>query len=216
MTTTKKQGAGRPKSEEKKEQILKAASTLFLECGFASTSMDLVANRAGVSKQTVYSHFENKDRLYVAVIEGKCSQYCFDEDNLQLNPEDLETSLKHLGHQFIKLLSDPEVIATYKALIGDIGNNPHIAELFYSAGSRRGRKILADYFVLQERYPIPQDVAEKVSILFFSTLKGEFHIRNLLGLTSEYPPHYFKQHVNQVVEWILLCLAHESNKLSKQ
>lgn len=212
MTTTKKQGAGRPKSEVKKEQILKAASALFLECGFASTSMDLVANRAGVSKQTVYSHFENKDTLYVAVIEGKCSQYCFNEDNLQLNPDALETSLKHLGHQFIKLLSDPEVIATYKALIGDVTSNHHIAELFYNAGSRRGRKILTDFLVQQKMHPIPAEIAAKISILFYSALKGEFHIRNLLGLASSYPEDYFEQHVNQVIEWVMLCLAHESQK----
>ena len=63
--------AGRPKSDLKRQSILEAAAGLFLEHGFSQTSMDLVANTAGVSKQTVYSHFNNKDALFSAVIELK-------------------------------------------------------------------------------------------------------------------------------------------------
>lgn len=212
MATSKKQGAGRPKSEEKRCKIMKAASALFLECGFASTSMDLVASRAGVSKQTVYSHFDNKDSLYVAVIEDKCSQYCFDEEILTMDASHFENSLNRLGHQFIQLLSDPEVIATYKALIGGVNTNQHISELFYTAGSRRGRKILSDFLTTQQKYPISTACAEKVSILFFSALKGEFHIKNLLGLDTQDDAKQFSQHVDQVVEWVMLCLKHESSK----
>ncbi len=212
MATSKKQGAGRPKSEEKRRQIMQAASALFLECGFASTSMDLVASRAGVSKQTVYSHFDNKDSLYVAVIENKCSQYSFDDEIIELDAEHFEKSLNHLGQQFIRLLSDPEVIATYKALIGGVNTNQHIAELFYNAGSRRGRKILSDFLITQQTYPIPESCAEKVSILFFSALKGEYHIKNLLGLSTEKDMEHFEAHVEQVVSWVMLCLQHESAK----
>ena len=210
MATPKKQGAGRPKSEEKRCQIMQAASALFLECGFASTSMDLVASRAGVSKQTVYSHFNNKDALYVAVIEDKCSQYCFDEEILNMDASHFEKSLNKLGHQFIKLLSDPEVIATYKALIGGVNTNQHISELFYDTGSRRGRKILSDFLKAQHTYPVSTQYAEKVSTLFFSALKGEFHIKNLLGLSTKEDSENLDQHVEQVVEWVMLCLKHET------
>ena len=51
----------RSKSESKRKQILDAATILFTEQGYSSTSMDLIAKNANVSKQTVYSHFGNKD-----------------------------------------------------------------------------------------------------------------------------------------------------------
>ena len=70
--------AGRPKSEAKAEAILHAASELFLSQGFQGTSMDAVAKRAGVSKQTVYSHFANKEELFKACIGAKVAGYGFD------------------------------------------------------------------------------------------------------------------------------------------
>ena len=60
------------RSEQKRLQILEAAMELFCGQGFPNTSMDEVAKLAGVSKQTVYSHFGSKDELFVASIESRC------------------------------------------------------------------------------------------------------------------------------------------------
>lgn len=60
------------RSEQKKQQVLVAAIDLFCRQGFPHTSMDEVAKQAGVSKQTVYSHYGSKDDLFVAAIESKC------------------------------------------------------------------------------------------------------------------------------------------------
>ncbi len=54
-------------SEQKRAAILQAAKEEFLSQGFRTTSMDRVAERAGVSKRTVYNHFENKEVLFRAV-----------------------------------------------------------------------------------------------------------------------------------------------------
>ncbi len=58
--TSPKIKSGRPKSAEKRKNMLAAA-----ELGYSATTMDLVAAKANVSKQTVYSHFKNKDDAYV-------------------------------------------------------------------------------------------------------------------------------------------------------
>lgn len=46
-----------------KEDILKTAAELFLTYGFKSVTMDDIANAMGMSKKTVYQHFENKNIL---------------------------------------------------------------------------------------------------------------------------------------------------------
>ena len=53
----------------KREQILQGATRVFLQHGYAGTSMDRVAAEAGVSKQTIYSHFQDKEGLFTALIE---------------------------------------------------------------------------------------------------------------------------------------------------
>jgi AcrR family transcriptional regulator len=57
------------RGEALRDHILWTAKTLFLETGFERASMDEIANRAKTSKRSVYSHFENKEKLFLAVIE---------------------------------------------------------------------------------------------------------------------------------------------------
>ncbi len=51
-----------------REHILYVAKDAFLEMGFERTAMEVIAVRAGTSKRTLYAHFENKEKLYLAVI----------------------------------------------------------------------------------------------------------------------------------------------------
>ena len=46
-----------------KEKILKKATDMFLSYGFKSVTMDDIANKMGISKKTIYTHFENKTKL---------------------------------------------------------------------------------------------------------------------------------------------------------
>lgn len=52
-----------------REHILWTAKDVFLEVGFERTSMDVLAARAETSKRTLYAHFENKDALFLAVVD---------------------------------------------------------------------------------------------------------------------------------------------------
>jgi TetR/AcrR family transcriptional repressor of mexJK operon len=126
----------RSKSEEKRKQIIEAATQLFSELGFAQTSMDKIAKKAGVSKQTVYSHFGNKDELFVGAISRKCISY-----NLRglVNDKlgDPQSALTALGLSFIDMIMTPEVVATHRTCIGESESYPHVSQLFYKAGPER-------------------------------------------------------------------------------
>ena len=126
---------GRPKSEEKRAAIEQAASELFLTRGLKGTSMDAVAERAGVSKQTVYSHFDSKEELFRPCIKSKIASYGFAES---APPEgvDLARALHHVAQQFLNLLFDEEVVAIYRTVIGESVSYQKIAELFYDTGPR--------------------------------------------------------------------------------
>ncbi|MBS1166636.1 MAG: TetR/AcrR family transcriptional regulator, partial [Proteobacteria bacterium] len=50
------------------ERIFEAARRLFLSRGFSETSMEAIAQEAGVSKATLYSHYGSRDELFAAVI----------------------------------------------------------------------------------------------------------------------------------------------------
>src|SRR5262245_66258653 len=62
------------RSDAKRDAILRGAKAVFLKHGFESTSMDVVALRAGVSKMTVYRHFGSKEALFAGVITNLCER----------------------------------------------------------------------------------------------------------------------------------------------
>src|SRR5919106_6413628 len=62
------------RTPRKRRAILAAATEVFLQHGYLGASMDEVAAKAGVSKQTVYKQFENKERLFAEIVLGTSDQ----------------------------------------------------------------------------------------------------------------------------------------------
>lgn len=202
---------GRPKSVEKRNQILEAASDLLLQNGFSATSMDMVAKKAGVSKQTVYSHYNNKDALFTAVIEKKCREYQMDEEHMQTGDYSAQQVLFTVGDQFVQLLMDPSVIAMYRLVIGEVTSNPHVAELFYQAGPQQAMDVLSSFMQAHPELNLPKTQADYWTNAFFNLLKGEFHMRTMLGLPYVMSDQQRHADVRKTVEQTL-TLIHNSLK----
>jgi len=60
---------GRLPRGERREQLLEAASEMFVDRGYHATGMDEIAEHAGVSKPVLYQHFSSKLDLYLAVLQ---------------------------------------------------------------------------------------------------------------------------------------------------
>lgn len=203
INCTKPAKAGRPKSVEKQQQILSSASDLFIEKGYSATSMDMVAKHAGVSKQTVYSHYKNKDVLFTAVIDNKCTEYQFDSEHIDNPAINLKTTLRNVANQFVELLQDKGVIGMYRVVIGEVGSNPHVAELFYQAGPQKTIDALCHYLCHSEELSLTQEQSYYWTIHFFNLLKGEFHMRSLLGLDYQVSESQQTAEVDNVVNLFL-------------
>jgi TetR/AcrR family transcriptional repressor of mexJK operon len=130
----KRGGPGRPRDLAKLEAILDAAYALFLERGVAATTMDAVADRACVSKMTVYANFQDKPALLSAVFERRIKvMHLLD---LPVGP-DLESSIEHLikvGETVVAIATQPEVIRMTRLLAEGADQQPQLAATFYTAG----------------------------------------------------------------------------------
>ncbi len=62
------------RTDRKRQAILDAATAVFLQHGFLGTSMDEVAARAAVSKQTVYKQFASKEALFIGMVRNMTDQ----------------------------------------------------------------------------------------------------------------------------------------------
>ena len=174
--------AGRPKSSEKRKQILLSATELLLKHGYSKASMSAVAEHSGVSKQTIYSHFANKDALYNAVIKTKCEEYRLEDSSICIETQALVDILALIGVRFIQLLNDKNVIAMYKVVISHSTSSSHEAKLFYDAGPLHSIDMVVRLLMAHKSSRLNAEQAREVALDFFNLLKGDFHMKSLLHL----------------------------------
>ncbi|NBD31436.1 MAG: TetR family transcriptional regulator [Cyanobacteria bacterium] len=120
--------------DQRREAILKAATDLFLEQGYDRTSLEQIIERAGGSRRTIYQHFGNKEGLFVAVVEAILEHLLerLSMLNWQQNPP--EEALVEAGTAFVKALTAPETLATFRMLLTEITRFPHLGETFFRNG----------------------------------------------------------------------------------
>jgi TetR/AcrR family transcriptional repressor of mexJK operon len=129
-----RRGRGRPRDLEKRQAILDAANALFLERGIAATTIEAVAERAAVSKMTVYGHFQDKPALLHAVFERTIETIHL--PNLSVG-SDLTSSVERLigfGERLVSFLTRPEIIRTGRLMAASADEYPVLAAAFYAAG----------------------------------------------------------------------------------
>ncbi|MEH7379983.1 TetR/AcrR family transcriptional regulator [Bacillus sp. JJ1533] len=127
------------RSQKKKEQIHDAAKELFLQNGFSATSMDMVRERAGVSKQTLYVYYSSKEELLTDVINQLISVISQEEFSSFMNQlslssqEEVENALNMIGQRLIDHLMKKEYIGLARVIITEISRFPHLGILFQEA-----------------------------------------------------------------------------------
>lgn len=168
---------GRVKSEEKRLNVLEAATELFIDFGYAGVSMDQIAERAGVSKQTLYSHFGAKADLFVSAIEHKCIQYELSADFI-LDEKPVKDVLLSLAQHLIALLLSPEGVKMHRLCCTEAEQHPEVSTLFYDAGPSYLIDILANYLERQNQAGLLQiEDTRFASCQFLFMVKGETQMR---------------------------------------
>ncbi len=181
---------------------MNAAGERFLASGFQGTSMDEVAQRAGVSKQTVYSHFASKEALFKACIRAKVAGYGFDETT-EVDDSDPRAALLTLTRRFVDLLFDPEVIAMHRLVMAESASQPRIAELFFDSGPRRTEAAVCAFLKAQAakgRLQIDQGHLLYAAMQLLSTAVGMDQLRLWLGLRESVAQDELETHLQRVVD----------------
>ncbi len=116
-------------TNQKREQILQGAMQVFLQSGYAGTSMDRVAAEAGVAKQTIYSHFQDKEGLFKALME----QITLDRFRSVFSLEDFAgdpaVRLRQLAETYLTKVADQNYLSITRIIIGESERFPELARL---------------------------------------------------------------------------------------
>jgi AcrR family transcriptional regulator len=136
-------------STRKRTAIVGAATTTFLHKGYLGTSMDEIAALAGVSKQTVYKHFADKERLFSEVVISTVNEASdpVHAEVLELRDSgDLAADLRDLARRQLTLVLQPKLMQLRRLVIAESARFPELGRAFYQQGPGRTITALAATF----------------------------------------------------------------------
>jgi AcrR family transcriptional regulator len=123
----------RSRSAEKTAAILEGAIRVFLEQGYVGTTMDRVAIAAGVSKPTLYSHFQDKEGLFNALTAQwvQKTEWATRPQDLLKSQESPQIVLRQLANNILDSCIDhPEKITFIRMILGESGRFPELGKAF--------------------------------------------------------------------------------------
>lgn len=130
---------------DKRRAILDGALRIFMTRGFDAASMSDIAAEAQVSKSTLYVYFEDKEHLFVALIERereaqKQGAYAALEEG---SPP--EVALRLFGERLMCLLGSSFATSAHRIVIGVSERMPDLGREFYENGPLAGARLIARY-----------------------------------------------------------------------
>jgi TetR/AcrR family transcriptional regulator, mexJK operon transcriptional repressor len=199
-SATKSATRTRSRSEEKRHLIMEAAADLFMEQGFDITSMGAIAERAEVSKQTVYSHFGSKEKVFVASVENRCMMESLEPDFF-CEQRPIADMLLELARRFHRLLMSEGGVNVMRFCESNAATHPQLSELFYNAGPDNLQKMLVHYLAQKAEtgelnIDNPHFAANQLIFMF----NAESPMRRRLGIEV-------KQSEEEIDEYLKSCVA---------
>jgi AcrR family transcriptional regulator len=151
------------RSEAARQAVLQAADDLLVEKGFAGVTMEGIAARAGVAKQTIYRWWNTKtDVLMDAFLQDLA------EDLIPPDHGDLARDLLDYLGQLARFLSQSDAGAVFRALIAQAQHDPVFAAEFrgrYLDEQRRRDGLPVERAVRRGQLPGDLDVASETDQL---------------------------------------------------
>jgi AcrR family transcriptional regulator len=144
---------GRPQlrpDDETRQIVYEAARHAFAGGGYAATSMEAVARRAGVSTKTLYRLIPNKAALFDGMVTDRLDRTLASVDLHAIDHAEIEEALYAALMACAELALDKEVIALQRMVLQEAGKFSDIAGMFYKNGIERTTVALAGWLRIQQ------------------------------------------------------------------
>lgn len=190
----------RVRTQERRDQIVEAAATLFEEVGYEAASMNELAKRLGGSKATLYGYFPSKESLLVAVVQAFATDHLADATQDVLQDIEgqcaLRPTLMRFGERMLQVLTnDRSAIAIHSMILAEAGRS-NVGQLFHEAGPSQSAAALTKLMAAaMERGELRQTDPRIAGMQFSALLTAEVSPR----LYQQNPPALALDEIQQVV-----------------
>jgi AcrR family transcriptional regulator len=132
----------RRRPEHRPQQIIEAALEVFGECGLAKSRLQDIAERAGVSKGTIYLYFPNKEELFREMIrQTAVANIAMGEKAVSQGTPTEQLCAAMRGYW--KFVRSPVFSTIHRLVLGELHQFPDLAEFYANEVTARGLKLLS-------------------------------------------------------------------------
>jgi TetR/AcrR family transcriptional regulator, mexJK operon transcriptional repressor len=165
-----------------RERVLRAATRSFLAQGYGS-SVDYIAKRAGVAKQTVYHHFPSKDVLFKEVAQALVKGVLVE---LESGPQDLRSSLLRFALAYRKRVLAPQGIAMFRTLVPEVPRFKALARtMFSSTVGETVRRLAGVIAQAMDDGRLRRDDPQFAAEMLIAMLVGHDRMKRLFGFPQD-------------------------------
>ncbi|QLQ02503.1 MAG: TetR/AcrR family transcriptional regulator [Thiobacillus sp.] len=164
-----------------RERLLAAACEAFREEGY-QVSIDRIAARAQVARQTLYNHFHSKDALFGEVVRHSIQSVLVTLDG----DGDVRATLLAFGDAYRTRLLSPEGLAIFRTMVAEAPRFPELAKQFFRQGPHTTRKRLAKYLAhAMEACELRKDDPDFAAEMLTAALIDLDRLRGLINLQTD-------------------------------
>lgn len=131
----------RRRPEHRPQQIIEAALEVFGECGLANARLQDIAERAGVSKGTIYLYFPNKEELFREMIR-QTAVAAIERDEQGLAQGTPTAQLLAFMRGYWAFVRSPVFITIYRLVLGELHQFPDLAKFYAHEVVARRQRLL--------------------------------------------------------------------------
>jgi TetR/AcrR family transcriptional regulator, mexJK operon transcriptional repressor len=199
---------GRPRlldEAARRQRLIVAAEHVFVELGYGAAHMDGIAQRAGMSKKTIYQVFKTKQDLFAAVIESRKAALAAmieaEGRDDECKPEDvLRGFLGRIAHFVLA----PRQAALYRLAVAESQRAPELANAFHREGSTKACSALTEWLTLQHtRGVLDVPDSEAAAKMLFYMAIAELQMQLLIGDCQEPDAGAIDERVGRAVRLFL-------------
>ena len=167
--------------QAKGQAILDAAIEVLAERGLGA-SMEEIARRAGVSKQTIYNHYGSKAELIRALVDRRVADITAPLE-MPGADEDPQQALAEYARVMLRALINPRAAALMRVYILGVTEAPDVARAVFEAGPRASRARLAEFLARETALGrLAVDDPAMASEFFGGMVVGTYQLADLLGV----------------------------------
>jgi TetR/AcrR family transcriptional repressor of mexJK operon len=173
--------AGVVPGRRKAASILAAARQLFLDHGFDTVTMEMVARQASVSKATLYAHVSSKEDLFTAVVVDEAKRVTDEVWRIVPDSNDVAAVLRRMAEKFVDIFLSEQTMFLQRAVIGVVSRFPAIGVRIFDSGPKVLNERLARFLAeAHDRGLLNVPDATLAAVQFLSVVRGDLDIRGLL------------------------------------